>query len=153
MSLRSTHAVQAALLSALGALAVAYPLLLITEPADDLMLGAVTASVAAAAAALPLWYLAFPNQKASPRRGLWIGPLVVFSAMWGMFAVFGLTGDAAYLGNEGMGAVAAKSVFMGAFFAVFGILYTGIVLLPLSMAVAVSFRKWQAGKGPKARQG
>lgn len=146
MSSRRNHAVQASLVSAIAALVVSWPLLLVFRPVDNLIAGALTASGASAVITLVLWYLAFPDLKASPKRGLWVGPLIVFLAMWVMFSIVGIGLDATYLGNEGPGAVVAKSVFMGLFFAAFGSLYTGLFLFPISMGIAVYLRKWQAGE-------
>ena len=143
MSLRCVHAVQASFLCALVALAVSYPILTVTKLVEDLQLGTLVPGCATAVVALVIWYLAFPDASASPKRGVWVGPLIVFLAMWMMFTVFGLFNNATYLGNEGIMAIVVKTVFVSLFFTLYGNLFLGILLFPLSMVIAVKFRKWQ----------
>lgn len=145
MTIRVVHAFQASIISALVALAVSYPILVVAEAVDSPVFGALTACAAALVVAWPAWYLAFPGVNTSPRRSIWIGPLIVFLSMWAIFVVFALTIDATYLDSGSAFDILAKAVFMGLFFSVFGSLYTGILLFPLSILIAFLLRKRQTG--------
>ena len=134
------------MLCALSALPVSYLIFAFSNDSGHALFGTMAVGGAALITSPAIWYLAFPDTHVSPRRGIWIGPLMVFAAMWGMFMAISLNISAAYLDSGGMPAILFKAVFMSLLFTLFGSLYTGLLLFPLSALIAVYLRKWQSGR-------
>jgi len=146
MSLRWVHALQAALLSVIVTIPLSYLILTLGNDASMVKSGTVAACGSVLVTTLSIWYLVFPNPNTPPRRGIWVGPLIVFLSIWIMFTGLGLSFDSTYHDSGGIIAILLKAVLVSFFFALFGSLYAGLLLFPLAIVIIIYFRKWQIRK-------
>lgn len=99
-------------------------------------------------ATVAIWYVAFPDHANGLRRACWISVPILFFAFWGMFFAHGLFIDETYIEDSVPDAV-GKSLLMALVFAIFGLLYTGIVVIPVGILTARFIRRRQIERTQK----
>ncbi len=137
MTLRCIHALQAAILCAVIALPFSYLILSITEITDNLVFSMIAAVGSACIMTPGIWYLAFPNTNCPPKRGIWVGPLIVFFVMWLMLVFISININETYLEGGSVFKIVLKAVTMSLLFTVFGSFYIGALLFPFAALIAV----------------